>query len=186
MTNIVVGDDLPEAPQLDYNNNLPPNYQLITPPDFILPSVTPPALDFGEMQAIAAPEPIAIPEITFSVDLPVLPGLLESPAMDEIEIEDPVFDIETLPVPELPSQEGFQIGDMPAPVDLSKILTDLDLSDLELPEAPIITTPNEIAAPALNVLEKPEKPVFDEIEFPEFPRLKNFQTSLSSIKIRVA
>jgi hypothetical protein len=153
MTNIVVGDDLPEAPQLDYNNNLPPNYQLITPPDFILPSVTPPALDFGEMQAIAAPEPIAIPEITFSVDLPVLPGLLESPAMDEIEIEDPIFDIETLPVPELPIQEGFEIGDMPAPVDLSKILTDLDLSDLELPEAPIILPPNEIAAPLLNVLE---------------------------------
>lgn len=174
ITNIVTGDDLPEAPQLDYNNNLPSDYQLITPPDFILPSVTPPALDFGEMQAIAAPQPIAIPEITFSVDLPVLPTLLESPAMDEIEIEDPTFDVETLPVPELPSQDVFQIGDTPTPVDLSKILTDLDLSDLELPEAPIISPPNEIAAPALNALERPEKPVFDAIEFPEFPTLDEF------------
>lgn len=174
ITNIVTGDDLPEAPQLDYNNNLPPNYQLITPPDFILPSVTPPALDFGEMQAIAAPQPIAIPKITFSVDLPVLPGLLESPAMEEIEIEDPVFDIETLPVPELPSHDVFQIGDTPAPVDLNQILTDLDLSDLELPEAPIILPPNEIAAPLLSVLEKPEKPVFDKIEFPEFPKIEKF------------
>lgn len=174
MANLVVGDNLPETPQLDYNNNLPPNYQLITPPDFILPSVTPPALDFGEMQAIAAPEPIAIPEITFSVDLPVLPGLLESPAMEEIEIEDPVFDIETLPVPELPSQDVFQIGDMPAPVDLNKILTDLDLSDFQLPQAPFITTPTEITAPALNVLAKPEKPVLEAIEFPEFPTLEEF------------
>lgn len=182
ITNILTGDDLPEAPQLDYSNNLPPNYQLITPPDFILPSVTPPALDFGEMQAIAAPEPIKIPEITFSVDLPVLPGLLESPAMEEIEIEDPVFDIATLPVPELPSQEGFEIGDTPEPVDLSKILTDLDLSDLELPEAPIILPPNEIAAPVFNVLEKPEKPesgvngieypTLSELEFPEFPEFR--------------
>ena len=126
------------------------------------------------MQAIAAPQPIAIPEITFSVDLPVLPTLLESPEMDEIEIEDPIFDIATLPVPEPPSQDVFQIGDTPAPVDLNKILTDLDLSDLYLPEAPIITTPTEIAAPALNVLAKPEKPVFDEIGFPEFPTLEEF------------
>ncbi|ENU86119.1 TolC family protein [Acinetobacter sp. CIP 102129] len=174
ITDILTGDDLPEAPQLDYNNNLPPNYQLITPPDFILPSVTPPTLDFGEMQAIAAPQPIEIPEITFSVDLPVLPGLLKSPEMDEIEIDDPVFDMATLTVPELPSQDVFQIGDMPAPVDLNKILTDLDLSDFQLPQAPFITTPTEIAAPALNVLAKPEKPVFDEIEFPEFPTLAKF------------
>ena len=54
LTNILTGDDLPEAPQLDYNNNLPPNYQLITPPDFILPSVTPPTLDFGGCYLVVA------------------------------------------------------------------------------------------------------------------------------------
>lgn len=173
MANIVVGGDLPEAPLLDYDNNLPPGFELITPPDFILPSVTPPVLDFGEMQAIKAPDPIKIPEITFSVDLPVLPTLLEPPAMEELEIEDPLFDLATLTLPEMPTQV-FEIGDTPAPIDLSKILTDLDLSDLELPEAPIVVTPTEIAAPVLAVLEKPEKPEYEELEFPEFPELEKF------------
>lgn len=173
MSNIVVGGDLPEAPLLEYNNNLPPNYQLITPPNFILPSIVPPVLDFGEMQAIAAPQPINIPEITFSVDLPVLPTLLEPPAIEELDLEDPEFDIATLAVPEIPSQI-FELGDMPVPVDLSKILSDLNLSDLELPESPIVTIPNEINVPVLAQLEKPEKPVFEDIEFPVFPEIAKF------------
>ncbi|MCM1958045.1 TolC family protein [Acinetobacter modestus] len=173
MSNIVVGGDLPEAPLLEYNNNLPPNYQLITPPNFILPSIVPPVLDFGEMQAIAAPQPINIPEITFSVDLPVLPTLLEPPAIEELDLEDPEFDIATLAVPEIPSQI-FEMGDMPVPVDLSKILSDLNLSDLELPESPIVTIPNEINVPVLAQLEKPEKPVFEDIEFPAFPEIAKF------------
>jgi hypothetical protein len=174
ITNILTGDDLPEAPQLDYSNNLPPNYQLITPPDFILPSVTPPVLDFGEMQAITAPDPIKIPEITFSVDLPELPTLLAPPEMEELELEDPVFDIATLPVPEIPDHASFEIGDMPEPIDLSKVLADLDLSDLELPEAPIVAIPNAIDAPVLVEPQKPEKPLFDPIGFPEFPVLAEF------------
>ncbi|ENX02619.1 hypothetical protein F900_01065 [Acinetobacter modestus] len=125
------------------------------------------------MQAIAAPQPIKIPEITFSVDLPVLPALLVPPAMDEIELEDPVFDLDALTLPAMPDQV-FELGDMPVPVDLSRILADLDLSGLELPEAPIAVTPTEIAAPVLAVLEKPEKPEYEELDFPEFPELEKF------------
>ena len=141
-------------------------------PELIIDRPSPPVinLDIQPPKEMIAPEflglEIAIPDAPiFSEDLST-PSFIDASTLPDVDT--------TINLPTAPTFNvlNFDAGLMPEKVNLSDLIRDLDLSDLELPatpEAPILNLPT---APSMGIISVPLRPeINDDVEMPDAPTI---------------
>ena len=147
-----------------------------------MPSITIPDLNANLPTAptisvdIQAPTDMVAPTFNgLNIDIPDAPILsndLSTPAFLDVS---QIPDIDTtINLPTLPAFAASNIdtGNLPDKVNLDSLLTSLDLSDLDIPDAPASPILNLPTVPSLTQFDAPDRPVVnDDVVIPDAPTL---------------
>ena len=144
----------------------------MTAPELNIERPVPPVIDLN----IQKPKDMVSPEFSgLNIDIPDAPIFSEDLSTPDFIDASLIPEFDTainLPTAPTFNVQNFDAGTLPDKINLSDLIKDLDLSDLELPatpEAPILNLPT---APSMDVISVPLRPeISDDVEMPDAPTI---------------